>query len=182
MANDKKQNQKAQGAANDEAEVPVTDTVQAGKDVGRAPAGLKMSAANPGENMPVFVPGKNWKVGDTLTGRYISTERVYSNKFTAGKKDKDGKIYRDLHTLEDLTDKSLFGIWSVGILGNFFNQVPLEAPVSITYKGLGEEAFKPGQSVPHTFEFAIGEGYRLQRGAGIVRPGAQAAQGASAQQ
>lgn len=176
MANDKKQNQKAQGSV-DEAEVPVNDTVQAGKDVGRKPADLKMTAANPGENMVVFVPGKNWKVGDTLTGRYISTERVYSNKFTAGKKDKDGKIYRDLHTLEDLTDKSLFGIWSVGILGNFFNHVPVEAPVSITYKGLGDEAFKPGQSVPHTFDFAIGEGYRLQRGA-AVRPEAQ---GASAQ-
>jgi len=140
----------------------------AGKDVGRAPQGVKFAAANPGENMTVFVPGKNWKLGEILTGRYISTERVYSDKFTAGKKDLNGKIYRDLHTLEDMNDKSLFGIWSVGILSNFFDQVPVEAPVSITYKGLGDKPLKAGQSVPHTFDFALGEGYRLQRGGAIV--------------
>lgn len=145
--------------ANDE----VKDDVVAGKDIGAKPADVNFAPANPGENMTTFVPGKNWKLGQILTGKYVRTERVYSNKFTAGKKDAEGKTYRDLHILEDLTNKSLFGIWSVGILGNFFEQTPDEAPVSITYKGLADKPIQAGQSVPHAFDFALGEGFRLQR-------------------
>lgn len=137
-------------------------TLVAGKDVGVTPNGVKFAAANPGEKMPSFVPGKNWEPGQTLTGTYVRTERVYSDKLTAGKKDAQGKIYRDLHVLEDISKKTMFAIWSVGILGNFFDQVEVGAPVSITYKGLADQAFKPGQSVPHAFDFALGEGYRLQ--------------------
>jgi hypothetical protein len=137
--------------------------VVAGKDIGAAPKGMVFAAANPGEDMPDFVPGKNWKVGQNLSGKYVGTERIYSDKFTAGKKDTNGKIYRDLHTLEDLTTAMPYGIWSVGVLGNFFAQVPVGAPVSITYTGVAAESFKPGQNPPHTFDFSLGEGYRLQR-------------------
>lgn len=144
-----------------------TDAV-AGKDVGVAPKGVTFASVNPGDNIPNFVPGKNWTTGQTLSGRFVRTDRVYSDKFTAGKKDASGKIYRDLHILEDLTNGSLFGIWSVGVLSNFFDQVPEEAPVAITYRGLGEKAFKPGQSAPHTFEFSVGEGYRLQRKSAVT--------------
>ena len=135
----------------------------AGKDVGVIPAGVAFVSANPTDDMATFVPGKNWSVGQNLSGRYVRTERVYSDKFTAGKKDVNGKIYRDLHVLEDMTNGALFGIWSVGILGNFFEQCPVESPVSITYLGLADKPLKPGQAVPHNFNMALGAGYRLQR-------------------
>jgi len=153
-------NKPTNNPTNDEAEAEAT--LVAGKDMGAMPQGAKFAPANPGEKMVAYVPGKNWTIGQILTGAYVRTERVYSEKITAGKRDSLGKMYRDFHVLEDLTNKSLFCIWSVGILGNFFDQVVEGAPVSITYKGLADEPFKTGQSVPHMFDFALGEGYRLQ--------------------
>lgn len=136
----------------------------AGKDIGIAPKNVNfvnVSAAS--EDSQNFVPGKNWAVGQTLSGSYVRTDRIYSDKFKAGKKDSEGRTYRDLHVLEDITNHSTFGIWSVGVLTNFFDQVPVGAPVSITYTGIADEPLKPGQSAPHTFTTGLGEGYRLQR-------------------
>lgn len=157
---------KTQTTAPDEAALP---NLVPGKDIG-AVSDDGFVAANTGENMPNFVPGKNWAVGQSLGGIYVRTERVYSSKFKAGKKDRDGKKYRDLHVLEDVNSKALFGIWSVGILGNFFEQVPPNAPVKLTYKGLGDKPFKEGDNAPHTFDTMIGGGYRLQRRAGAAAP------------
>lgn len=135
----------------------------AGRDIGVPVEGVEFTEANPAQNIPSFVPGKNFAAGMTLTGRFVRTDRVYSDKFTAGKKDTNGKTYRDLHILEDMKSKELFGIWSVGILSNFFDQVPTEAPVKVEYLGLAEKALKPGQSAPHDFKLSLGGGYRLQR-------------------
>lgn len=122
--------------------------------------------ASANENMPTFVPGKNWKQGEVLGGTYVRTDRVYSEKFTAGKKDPvTKKKYRDLHVLE-AKDTKLFGIWSVGVLGNFFTQVPANAPVRIEYAGIGDKPFKEGDNAPHTFKTSLGAGYRLNRRAG----------------
>jgi len=156
---------KTQTTAPDESALP---NLVPGQDIG-AVNDDGFVAAGTGENMPNFVPGKNWGVGQALGGVYVRTERVYSPKFKAGKKDPiTGKKYRDLHVLEDMSKKTLFGIWSVGILGNFFEQVPPNAPVKLIYKGLGDKPFKEGDNAPHTFETYIGGGYRLQRRAGAA--------------
>ena len=163
MASNKKQN-KQTNASEEIDEVEGTPGAVAGSDVGATPHGVEFDAADPGSNMPSFVPGKNWEEGQTLAGRFIRTDRVYSNKFKAGKTDPvSKKKYRDLHVLEDMSNNILFGIWSVGMLGNYFDQVPSEAPVSITYTGLGDKPLQEGQSCPHTFEYKLAKGFRLQR-------------------
>ena len=78
-------NMKNAPAADQEHDVATQDNIIAGKDIGVAPGGVKFNPENPGENIPCFVPGKNWKEGQTIAGRYIGTTRVESNKFAGGK-------------------------------------------------------------------------------------------------
>lgn len=132
-----------------------------GSDIGVVDASAQMATADLSNDAPTLVPGKNWKTGVTVGGRYLETTRVYSEKFTAGKKDAiTGKKYRDLHMLVDAKGNE-FGIWSVGILGNFFARLPQNALVAIKYLGLGDAPIKAGQSAPHEFDFQVEKGVRL---------------------
>lgn len=137
--------------------------LRAGVDIGAPVSDVAFGVVDPSENAPTFVPGKNWAIGQVLAGRYLETRRIYSDKFTAGKKDADGRIYRDLHILADLKTGKEYGIWSVGVLANFFRQCPVLAPVKLTYNGIAKEALKKGQNPPHDFTFELGQGYRLDR-------------------
>ena len=110
-----------------------------------------LQAYDPYATIPTFVPGKNFEEGMTLVGRVKHTRRVFSNKFTAGKKDKEGNIYRDLHTLTDMKGRD-FGIWSVGKLG-ILAMLPAGSLIAITYLGRDAEALKPGQAPAHNFGF-----------------------------
>jgi hypothetical protein len=141
--------------------------MQAGVDIGRAAQGAEFEAVDPNENIPHFVPGQNWKVGQTLAGKFLRIEARYS---TAEKKpnwtpaptaEKPNRVTRSAVIMEDLTTGDYFAIWMVGTLKNFFTRVPSDAPVSLTYKGLADKAFKPNQSVPHIFDFALGKGVSL---------------------
>lgn len=134
--------------------------LNAGTDIGVVDTAMQMTAANLSNDTPTLVPGKNWKVGVTVGGRYLETTRVFSEKFTAGKRDIQGRKYRDLHTLVDAKGNE-FGIWSVGILGNFFARLPQNALVAIKYLGLGSAPIKAGQSAPHEFDFQVEKGVRL---------------------
>lgn len=147
----------------DEAPIDQRDLIKAGQDIGVAPQGTNFSDADPMASGPAFVPNQNWENGQTLTGKFVETERVYNDKKPNWKKGSDGRRYRDLHHLEDMTTGDRFSIWSVGVLDNFFGQVPVGAPVAITYTGLGTEPLKEGQNPPHTFKFALGEGFALTR-------------------
>jgi hypothetical protein len=156
----KRENKMAKNTANkvDTAAMDNHD-LKAGVDIGAVDvAGMEDAALI--TNNPALVPGKNWGIGTTVGGNYLDTTRVYSDKFTAGKKDRDGRIYRDLHNLRDANGKE-FGIWSVGTLAAFFRRLPAGAKVAIKYTGLGTAPIKPGQSVPHLFEFKTAPGVRL---------------------
>lgn len=109
---------------------------------------------DPFEQYPSFVPGKpGFEEGVTLAGTYQYTKRVYSDKLKAGKKDKDGKIYRDLHVLKHESGKC-FNIWSSGMLGIVMAMLAPNQYIEVKYTGLAKTPLKPGQSAPHTFEFA----------------------------
>lgn len=165
-----------------EEEIPVDnhDTAIAGKDIGRPAPGVEFADADPMAAGLSFMPGQNWTEGQVLTGKFVETERIYSTKAKKPnwKLATDGRVYRDLHHLTDAVSGDKFSIWSVGVLGNFFAQVPVDAPVAITYTGLATEALKEGQNPPHTFDFKLGKGYQLTRN----KPAAPAAQATNIQQ
>jgi hypothetical protein len=104
------------------------------------------------ENIPCFVPGKNLEEGMTLKGRFRLTKRVFSEKFTAGKKDEAGRKYRDLHILTDAKERA-FGIWSVGKLNAAMSHLVLGDYIEVTYEGKDLESLRPGQSPAHHFSF-----------------------------
>jgi hypothetical protein len=113
----------------------------------------QLKEVDPLQNIPTFVPGKpGFEEGDKLGGYYVGTKRVYSDKFTAGKRDETGRIYRDLHILRH-PKHGRFGIWSVGSLGFVMERLAPNEYIVVEYTGLAEKALKPGQSAPHTFRF-----------------------------
>jgi hypothetical protein len=113
----------------------------------------QLKEVDPLQNLVTFVPGKpGYEAGQILAGHYVGTKRVYSEKFTAGKKDKDGRQYRDLHILRN-PKNGKFGIWSVGSLGFVMEKMAPNELISIEYVGLAEKALKPGQNPPHVFKF-----------------------------
>ncbi len=107
---------------------------------------------NPFENIPSFVPGKNLEPGRTLAGTYLRTKRVVSDKLTAGKRDANGKRYRDLHILKDARTGAKFGVWSVGQLGAVIPFLKVGQYVEMEYLGLAEKSIRPGQSPAHEFK------------------------------
>lgn len=114
----------------------------------------RLSDVDPLENIPCFVPGKQgFEKGKKLVGKYIGTKRVYSDKFTAGKRDEEGRLYRDLHIYLHPIHNKKFGIWSVGTLGMVMSRLAPGELLTIEYTGLAEKSLKPGQSAPHTFRF-----------------------------
>jgi len=122
---------------------------------GEIPAELEqqLQEVDPLQNIPTFVPGKpGFEVGQKLSGYYVGTKRVYSDKFTAGKRDEEGRMYRDLHIMRHPTH-GRFGIWSVGVLGMVLERLAPNEYLVVEYTGLAEKAIKPGQSAPHTFKF-----------------------------
>ena len=121
----------------------------------------RLSEVDPLENIPCFVPGKaGFEAGKKLAGEYVGTKRVYSDKFTAGKKEDDGRIYRDLHIFRNTVHNKKFGIWSVGTLGLVMSRIAPGQLLSVEYTGLAEKSLKPGQSAPHTFKF-LGDNLNL---------------------
>lgn len=139
-------------------EQPITDEPnRSDLNFGEIPRELQqqLQDVDPLQNAPSFVPGKpGFEVGEKLGGYYVGTKRVYSEKFTAGKRDEanGGKIYRDLHILRH-PQHGKFGIWSVGSLGFVMEKLAPNEYIMIEYTGLAEKALKPGQSAPHTFKF-----------------------------
>lgn len=109
---------------------------------------------DPLEQIPCFIPNKaGFEDGQTLSGRFLGTKRVFSDKFTAGKRDEEGRMYRDLHTFMNTKVQKKFGIWSVGTLSMVLSRVLPGEMLRITYTGLADKPLKVGQSAPHTFKF-----------------------------
>lgn len=120
----------------------------------------ELKETDPFEEIPTFTPGKpGFEEGRSFAGNFCYTKRVYSEKFLAGKKDQDGKKYRDLHVLEDKNGKK-FGLWSVGQLGFMFSKVEAGQYIKVVYDGKSEAALKPGQSPSHNFKFYIKEDHK----------------------
>lgn len=112
-----------------------------------------LKETDPFEEIPTFTPGKpGFEQGRSFSGNFCYTKRVYSEKFLAGKKDVDGRKYRDLHVLEDKNGNKL-GLWSVGQLGYMFSKVEQGQYIKVQYDGKTETALKPGQSPSHNFKF-----------------------------
>jgi hypothetical protein len=112
-----------------------------------------LEETDPFENIPTFTPGKpGFEDGRTFAGTFVANKTIYSEKFTAGKKDKDGKTFRILHILEDKNGKK-FGLWSVGQLGYMFSKTEIGQYVKVRYDGKAAEALKAGQSPSHEFTF-----------------------------
>lgn len=123
-------------------------------NLGAVPEAMKaqLKAVDPMNEIPCLVPNKpGFEAGKTLAGEYLRTNRIYSNKFTAGKVDAKGK-YRDQHIFKDASG-NIFGIWSVGSLGYVIPKIQAGTFVAITYLGLAKEALKEGQNVPHEFKY-----------------------------
>jgi len=125
------------------------------KGLGALPAEMKskLKVVDPMAEIPCVVPNKpGFEKGTTLAGTYLRTNRIYSNKFTAGKVDAQGK-YRDQHIFRD-ANGNLFGIWSVGILGYAMTKIQAGTFIAITYKGIAAKALRVGQSPSHEFDIA----------------------------
>ena len=123
--------------------------------LGALPAEMKkkLKVVDPTAKIPCVVPNKpGFEKGTTLAGTYLRTNRIYSNKFTAGKRDENSK-YRDQHIFRDAAG-NLFGIWSVGVLGYVMKKIQAGTFMAITYKGIGTKALREGQSPSHEFEIA----------------------------
>jgi hypothetical protein len=126
-----------------------------GSDIGSVPEELeaRLEEADPMESIPCFVPGKpGFEEGKTLGGYYVSSKKVYSQKFKAGKKDDAGKKYRLLHVFKDAKERA-FGIWGVGHIDWVMKMLLPKQFIAITYEGLAEESLKEGQNPPHKFSF-----------------------------
>lgn len=127
----------------------------------------KLKVADPFENIPTFTPSKaGFEQGRSFAGTYQLTKRIYSEKFTAGKRDVDGRMYRDLHVLEDSKGRK-FGLWSVGQLGYMFTKLDKGTYIKITYTGKSEKSLKAGQSPSHEFKFEVAENYQTAGDQGI---------------
>ena len=125
-------------------------------NLGAVPASMKASlkVVDPTANIPCLVPGKpGFEIGKTLAGYYQRTNRIFSDKFTAGKTDAaTGKNCRDQHIFKD-ANGLVFGIWSVGSLGYVLPKLAANTFVAITYDGVAEKALKAGQNPPHEFTY-----------------------------
>lgn len=142
-----------------------TPNLKAGVTIGLADATLsgKLRELDPMEQIPSFVPGKNLEKGQTLAGRYVGTKRVLSEKFKGGKRNADGKKYRDLHTLRDVKSGEKFGIWSVGALGIIFDRARAETAeqpgqyLELKYLGQDGKPIREGESPSHEFDVKSNE-------------------------
>lgn len=101
--------------------------------------------------LPSFVADKNWKVGRTLAGKFVSSKKIFSDKFTAGRVDAEtGKVCRMRHILEDAKGNR-FVIWGLGSLDVIFKRLRPQQYVELTLTGRAEKALKAGQTPPYTF-------------------------------
>jgi hypothetical protein len=158
MANENKKapvkNAKTQDASEAEAADPV-----AGQDLGVAPKNFTGTEppVREREDVHTFMPGKDWTTGVTLTGRFLRTRRVFSDKYSNPKYDTQGRPYRDIHEFEDSTNGKRFNIWgSIGMLDQRVYDIPNGAVVAITYTG--QQKVEGVQGIPHTFKFILEEG------------------------
>lgn len=123
---------------------------------GQIPAELKgkLNVSDPMQAIPTVVPNKEgFMKGTTLAGYYLRTDRVYSEKFTAGKREAGtGRKYRDLHVFKDAKN-IIFGIWSVGTLGFALKKVQPNTFIAITYLGVADKALRQGESPAHMFKY-----------------------------
>lgn len=124
----------------------VQDTYE---NIGGSDAGRTVKEQDPFENLPSFVPDKNWKVGRKLCGRVVGSKRIFSDKFTAGKM-VNGKMSRMRHILEDKNGQK-FVLWGVGALDVIMDRVVAGQYVEIEFKGRAEKPLKAGQTPPYTF-------------------------------
>jgi hypothetical protein len=101
--------------------------------------------------LPSFVADKNWVVGRILAGKWISSKKIFSDKFSAGSIDKaTGKKCRMRHILEDAKGNK-FVIWGLGGLDIIFKKLRPMQYVELTYTGKAAKPIKVGQSCPHEF-------------------------------
>jgi hypothetical protein len=114
-----------------------------------------LDEVDPFESIPHVTPGKPGfdKIDQTLAGKFVRTKRVVNEKSKAAKIDpKTGEKVRFLHILEDAKGTQ-FGIWGVGNLDAVMRNLRRNDFIAVTYKGLAEEALKPGQNPPHQFAY-----------------------------
>lgn len=101
--------------------------------------------------LPSFVADKNWVVGRVLAGKWVSSKKIFSDKFSAGTIDKaTGKKCRMRHILEDAKGNK-FVIWGLGGLDIIFKKLRPMQYVELTYTGKAAKPIKVGQSCPHEF-------------------------------
>lgn len=119
-------------------------------DVSTLGAGRKVELE--GDLAAEFVPDKTgFTAGITLTGIFVNTKKVVSDKLTTSKRDENGKKFRNLHILKDAEGKP-FGIWGTGVLDVLMKSVTAGKIVGITYKGRAKEALQQGQQPPMEFD------------------------------
>lgn len=68
-----------------------------------------------------------------------------------------GKVVRQLHIFRSVRPdgellNTYFGLWSAGALDAMLKRIKPHQILAITYEGLAEKPFKPGQSRPHSFK------------------------------
>lgn len=131
------------------APVNAKDEVQATYDDIGGSDNREVKAQDPFENLPSFVPDKNWKVGRKLCGRVIGSKRIFSDKFSAGKM-VDGKMSRMRHILEDVKGNK-FVLWGVGALDVVMSRVAPGQYIELEFKGKADQPLKAGQSAPYVF-------------------------------
>lgn len=132
-------------------------------DFGYIPEDLsgKLTEVETQQTFPTFCAGQEgFMEGDVKAGKYLGTERIYSEKFNNPKIDAQGRKYRDLHHFEH-PKAGRFGIWNSGVLGNVMRGVEKGKFIAIEYTGVADTPFKKGQAAPHTFAFR-GDGIQLK--------------------
>jgi hypothetical protein len=138
-------NQKATEAHDEQAPAETFD------DIGGVSKNVETKEVDLFESYPSFVPDKNWKIGRTLAGVYVSSKKVFSDKLTAGRIDKEtGKMCRMLHALED-ANGNRFALWGTGTLDLMFSRAVPGQYLEITLTGKADKPLKPGQSAPYLF-------------------------------
>lgn len=131
------------------AAAPKDEVVDTFDNIGGSDSSRTVKEQDPFENLPSFVPDKNWKVGRKLCGRVVGSKRIFSDKFTAGKL-VNGKMSRMRHILED-TKGQKFVLWGVGALDVIMDRVVPGQYVEIEFKGRAEKPLKAGQTPPYVF-------------------------------
>lgn len=112
-----------------------------------APVGMELVDFSPMESIPTLsvestISGEGEiKKGMTISGIFLETERLVSDKFTQSQETdpETGKKVQYRHVLQ-LADKSKVAIWNTGELKPGFKKIQPGTFVSLTYNGCGQNS------------------------------------------